>query len=1586
MHHVRWPAAILAVLLLLAAAWPIGAQPSSIKFDHLALEEGLSQVTTSAILQDHRGFIWIATQDGLNRFDGHRVDVFRHQTGDPTSLADNLCQSLFEDSSGRLWVGTSRNGLRSFYDPMSGQFRHLLHDPDDPSTPFPANSNGGVQAETPDGYLWTGTNQGLERLRLEDLSLRRLPPHGLDEAPRPEAPLANGVITSLLTDRSGTLWVATAGGLHRRLPGNPDEGERFRLYAANPDVPNDPLALSQNTVAGLYEDRQGHLWIGTFSAGLNRLDPESARITRFTNDPTDPSSIASNIIFGFPGGITETPDGALWVATNQGVSRFDPDTEQFRNYDGPLERPGAYATNIRAMLVDSGGRLWLGSQGSGLSLYRPEKDGFTSYLHDPLRPTSLAGDVLSVLFEDDSGNLWIGTNSVGVDRYSPRKHKFRHHHDDPSREDSLGDDMVFAFHEDSQGTVWVGTQGGGAVALDADRRRAVQRFAWLPDEPERDLGTNWVRSIAEDSAGRLWVGTVGAGLTQIDPRAGRVVRRYVNDPADPQSLSHNFVHHVFEDTSGRLWVGTANGWNRFDPETGRSEIYQNVANDPRSLVNNFVRLTYEDTQGNLWLATFRGLSRYEPDTDDFTNWISLPDDTSTLSEGNITDLYDDGLGNLWIATYGGGVDRLHVESGAIEHFNRRHGLPSDAIYSLVPDGQGHFWMSSNHGLTRFDPHDGSLTNFTALDGLQSNEFNGRAFLAKKDGELLFGGVNGFNSFYPHEVEAPDFAPPVRITGLRKINSLQPIFDESQGVEVSYRDTYLSFEFAALDYAMPERTQYRYMLEGLDSNWIDSGSRREAIYTHLDGGHYTFRVKAASGEGVWNEQGASISLVVVPPWWKTWWAYGLYLFTILGAIATYVHSKTKRHLEELGRQRAELEQQRLVSQRLVQIDRMKDTFLANTSHELRTPLNGIIGLAESLLDTPSAERGPNEVDDDLFMIATSGRRLAALVDDILDFSKLKNHQIELQRRAVDLAQLTDVVFTLLGPLADAKGLELTHRMDGLPPADGDENRLSQVLHNLVGNAIKFSEEGQVLVSGETIDGAVEVSVRDRGPGIPEDQLESIFESFEQVDGSDSRSHGGTGLGLTISRQLVELHGGELGVRSVLAEGSTFHFTVPRWQGEVDPADNRRALSRLRRRGPALEDLGTGPIPAPFEAARALGPTVLPQGVEATPAGLPETDAESAAAPTHRGHVLIVDDEPVNLRVLRNILRRAGYRVDEAADGEQCLRVIEHAESLPDLLLLDVMMPRLNGFEVTERLRKRYGGHQLPIILLTAKNQVSDLMQGLSSGANDYLTKPFSRDELLARIRTHLSLSKAHTVAADHRRRSEEMEQARRIQLSMLPDSPPLSSRFEVAVYMKTASEVGGDYYDFFPQDDGSFFAVTGDATGHGISAGMMVSMTKSALKALDVQSPHTLLSQLNNVIRSVHPERMNMALAVAHVSDREIAYSSAAMPPAFLYRAADKRVEELFLPGLPLGGLRNSEYRLGVYEFHHHDALVLFSDGLPERIGDHDTDGYAVVERTVAEHGGDTAGELMEALVALGESHDAEEDTEDDVTVLVIRRL
>ena len=1238
-----WLAFLLAIWFSTLHAQFLQAQTPTVRFEHLALEDGLSHSAVHAIAQDHHGFLWFGTREGLNRYDGERFRVFLLDETLGAS-AENFVTDLLVDRQGVLWVSSS-GGL--------GRFDHST----------------------------------------ERFTLYR-------HIPQDSASLATNELTELLEDHIGSLWVASKEGLHRLQPDG-----TFVRYQPDPD---DEHSLSARRVEALAEDRQGRLWVGTYGGGLDLFDRQTETFRHFRHDPADPRSLGDNIV----NAIQEDADGDLWVGTARGLNYFDRKTEAFtRFHRGEVDLS---EVRIFQLLLDREEELWVGTQNAGL-IRIPPGGPPTQYRHDGADPWSLSGDRIFSLFEDRSGILWSGSY-VGLNKYNRRHEQFTIYRREPGHEQTLSDSNVSAILEDRSGMLWIGTWDKGLNRLDRQRGEVIQ-FRPEAGNP-RSLPDETIQALCEDRTGALWVATWG-GLARLDP-AREAFTVYRPDPQNPASLESDAVKAVYEDHRGQIWVGTIFGSSRFEP---RSEGFIPYPLGDGSEAN--VEVFLEDRSGTLWVGTQNtGLFYLDPTAGpgEAGHFQHDPANSNTLGSQAINTLHEDREGRLWIGTNGDGLDRLDPAREHFIHYREEDGLAHNVVLGILEEEGGRLWLSTSRGLSRFDPRTESFQDFSVEDGLQDNRFSHHSAFRSPRGEMFFGGPRGLNVFFPQQIHTDTYVPPVVLTDFQLFNESVPMawrdpesplersILETEEIHLSHRDSVFSLEFAALHYANPRKNRYTYRLEGFDESWTTTdGSRRRVTYTNLDAGTYRFRVRGSSANGVWNERQATVRIVVAPPPWKSWWAYTLYALAGAAAVLTFVLS----HSRELRRERLATERERLVNQRLREVDRLKDDFLANTSHELRTPLYGITGLAESLLDGAAGELS-EAVQRNLTMIVASGHRLGHLVNDILDFSKLRHQSLELRLRPVDLHTLADVVLTLSEPLAKDKNLRLENRVPpDLAAAEADENRLQQILYNLIGNAIKFTEEGAVEVAAEAVDERLVVRVVDTGIGMRPEQQKHIFDAFEQADASVEREYGGTGLGLAVTRQLVELHGGEIWVESRPGEGSTFSFSLP------------------LAREPA-ESSTPGVVESHTVAEPALATSAM--GQEAAVPGEVRTFGDDVV------RILAVDDEPVNRQVLTNYLTLEHFELITAAGGEEALQIIE--EQHFDLVLLDVMMPKVSGYEVCRALRKKYPKEDLPVLFLTAKNQADDVVAGLSLGANDFLTKPVSKRELLARLRPHLDLLAVH----------------------------------------------------------------------------------------------------------------------------------------------------------------------------------------------------------------------------------------------------
>ena len=901
---------IAAVLLWIATATPAGAQPPAgeLRFEHLAIKDGLSHSVVRAVLQDRIGFIWIATQDGLNLYDGHRVTTFRHAPGDNNSLPSNFITSLAETSGpegARLWIGTNR-GLVA-YDAARHRFTRYPHKPGDPGSP------------------------------------------------------SHDFVQSLLVDADGVLWTGTSGGLDRF----DRQSEQFTRHQHDP---LDPASLSQSFVRALAEGPAGTLWAGT-ARGLNRVDKATGRVTRFVHSDSDPASLNDDHIRAL---LTDRK-GRLWIGTDAGgLDRLEPGSRAFVHHVQSAA-PGSISGNsINAIAEDVNGDLWVGVWGGGVNRMTP--DGrFRAYRHRPTDAHSLPIDDINVLTIDRSGLVWVGTYGGGLSRFNPRAaREFVHLKHRPDDAGSLSDNRVHAVLVDRDRQLWVGTWGGlNRLAPGAEH---FQRFTHDPANA-LGLGDNRVTSLAEGHDGAIWAGSLDGGLHRIDPRTGRI-QRYRHDPRRPGTLSSDDVMALYVDRTGTLWAGTLlDGLNRRDAATGTFTTLSHDPNNTDTLSDNRPTAMFEDSRGTFWVGTGAGLDVLDRATGRVTRFHGREGAPAALSTF-IASIEETPDGALWIGTADDGVIRIDRDSNGVPlryaSYREKEGLPNDRIYKVVADAQGQVWVTTNNGAGRINPKDGSIRRFHAVDGLQENEFKAAGFFDRRTGRLFLGGINGLSIVRPEQLSVESKPPPVVLTDFTvfrrpvKVGGASPLqarIADTDDITLTHQDEVFSVEFAALEYWAPSRIQYAFLLEGFDRDWNHAdASRRAATYTNLSPGRYTFVVRASSRDGEWTGEPRRLRIVILPPFWKTWWFRTLLTL----AAVTAILGISRWRFRTLERQRRTLESE--VAARTSELRKEKENvsaalrlaeragaarrmFLTNISHEIRTPLNAIIGMADMLKDTP-----------------------------------------------------------------------------------------------------------------------------------------------------------------------------------------------------------------------------------------------------------------------------------------------------------------------------------------------------------------------------------------------------------------------------------------------------------------------------------------------------------------------------------------------------------------------------------------------------------------------------------------------------------
>ncbi|MCP4214720.1 MAG: response regulator [bacterium] len=1313
-------ALICFVFALLTAISSVGLQANTVEkhmnFDHLSLEEGLSQVTVTCILQDRDGFMWFGTQDGLNRFDGYSFKVYRGTPGAESGFKGKLINGIFQDSRGTIWVSTHGKGVNRL-DPATG----LITNYRNPSKTVVGTPSRGQEA----------------------LSV-----------------LSGNTVYDIVEDAKGNIWFGTYGNGLDRLDPKTGKITNYPAQSGNNGGGNGP---SGNYILSLYSDVNGDIWVGT-RFGLDKIEAATVRFTHYrpagsAAEQEPPAHISA---------VCADHAGNILLGDNAGrLKQVNRQTGTYSDIQPGL--PGN-TSRIRTIYRERSGVLWICADDNGL--YRMDtKKNISHYVFEPGNDRGLNSNFTSCVYQDRTDVLWVGTNNSGLNKCNSATGGFEYYFHNPSNPNSLSSKDITSLTEDAQGVLWIGTSYG--LNSYDPATGTYRRYFKQPGNP-RSLSHNFVFGVFADSRGRLWVST-RHGLNRFEPGTETFIH-YFHSPDKADSISSNAVLGITESRTGDLWIGSVNGFNRFNPETGTAQVYSFTPGNPVGLSHRITYNAYEDTDGVLWVGTPNGLNRLPPPYTSFDVFVHDPANPGSICNNDCSSIYRDTRGTLWIGTTGG-LNKYNPKSNSFTHYNQDHGLKGNIANGIREDDNGHLWLVGNDGLFDFDPIAETFTRYDKTDGLQDNEFINSAFYKSRDGKLYFGGINGLTAFYPKNVKRNTRPPAVLITGFQKFNKEVPTevpISHATQLILDHNDYVFSFEFTALDFTAPSKNQFAYRMKNFDKDWLYADSdRRFATYTNLSPGDYVFQVKASNNHGVWNHSGTSIKIRIIPPLHRTVWfkllliipfALGIFLFFRMRMKSIKVQ---RRKLEQLVNERTsdleakgeELQRERRSAD---EANRSKSDFLARMSHEIRTPMNAVIGFAEMLQDTDLND----EQLDFVRTINRSGESLVTLINDIVDFSKIESGQLTLEKIDFDPEVMAFDVCELMRPRIGHKQVEIICRIGDKVPSNikGDPGRYRQVLINLLGNAVKFTKKGEIVLlidmkDEDTKSITLHASVKDSGVGIPQEKLDTIFECFRQVDDSVTRRFGGSGLGLAICRQISRMMDGNVWAEAPKGGGSIFHFTA------------------------RMEKSGKKPVK------------------RITP--------ESLAGKK----ILVVDDNKNNLDILAHLLAAADMEVVTLTRGEDVLPILLIAiktRSPFDLCILDIHMPGLSGYEVARQIRHDDSpSPDLPLLAFTSS--YSRRSKGfIESGFDGFLPKPVQRNKLISMLEQLLGESKHQKKKKDRKELSTQhsvVDKAKQSTRILLAEDNPVNRKLATFLLIKAGYNVetvenGKDAVDVFtanPQD-------------------------------------------------------------------------------------------------------------------------------------------------------------------------------------------
>ncbi len=1241
----------LLIASLIFFSWSKCFSQNSIYFDHISTNDGLSQNDVNSIFQDKEGFMWFATHDGLNKYDGYGFTIYNPDRNNANSINSNLTYTITSDSNDNLWIGTTGNGL-NFFDKSLDKFYHFTHDEKDPKS---INNNHVTKIfRDKKNRLWIGTPSGLNLL---DLSKPISSTHFKN--------ISIADVSVIFEDSKGQIWLGCISGLYKVFI---DHNNSFDIKHVNQDLGLPPNA----SIKSIVEDNFGRLIMGT-TYGLYVLD---------LHHPTNKTRYIRGGFFN-----CLLADGNhVWGGTNKGLYHFS-NTHQNK---------------------------------------LPELTKI--YTYNPRNPYSISKNIIKSLYKDKTGIIWVGTNGGGINKFDPNRKQFNHIKKtlDP---ESLSYDKIRAMFEDSNGTLWVGTEGGGLNML---LKNPTNNLYTGYKNFTRTLKPFAITEIERDNRKILLIGAEDfPSLYQLD----------ITEPAKVKNIDiqsgFNVKHSVFsimEDRYKNIWIGTYRGgihrWAYYkNSKSYKKDILKNNVNDPYSISNDIIRNIFEDSKGNIWFATGNGLSKLKPEEalkkdPKFEIYKNIQGDHNSLSHNYILSIYESKSGDLWFGTFGGGLNKYipgkPSEASKFKVYSVSDGLPSNVIKGILEDNEGNLWLSTNQGLSKFNPKLEAFKNYDVNDGLQSNEFQELACVKRSNGEMLFGGVNGFNAFFPESITDNSFEANTILTNFsisnkevgigEKINGrvlLEKSINNTEKLHLKYHENSFSVEFAALHFAAPGKNKFAYMLEGFDSDWIyTKANKRFATYTNLEHGDYTLKVKASNNDGIWDSAPSKLKICVSPPFWQTNFAYFLYSALIIGLLLMYrrftIIKTTKKH---------QLELEHVEKEKNDELNKVKLEFFTNISHEFRTPLTLIKGPLKYL------QKHGHEIDnkaaqEQYGLMQKNTEYLLRLVNQLLDFRKVNQGKMRLVMRKSDIVMFVKEITEPFQFLA--KKQEIYFKVEAHEASIDswfDHEALEKIMSNLLSNAFKFTpQKGKVSIhifKDESKN--VVIKVIDSGIGIDEEKIKNIFVRFYTDNKHRKKAkQKGVGIGLSFTKSLVDLHQGTIDIESIPDVETIFTVKLPI---ERKVYENIPEITCKEK-----EDVDFYLRSSEAEtAAISINDELIDQNLAPNKSNLP---------------ILLVVDDNADIRAFIKQALSKNYTVYEADNGQMGL---EYANKfMPSVILTDIVMPEMDGYDLCKNIKTKKETSHIPVIMLTAKLSQESEVEGRKIGADGYIRKPFDIELLELRI--------------------------------------------------------------------------------------------------------------------------------------------------------------------------------------------------------------------------------------------------------------